>query len=74
MCALDLPAREVRDAALALLRDQRVIMLPCGERSIRFRPALDITETDLEFGLNALDRVLASSRASLAGEQGEDAR
>jgi L-lysine 6-transaminase len=35
-------------------------MLPCGGRSIRFRPALDVTEADLEFGLNALDRVLAA--------------
>ena len=64
MCALDLPDRETRDTALRLLREQRVIMLPCGERSVRFRPALDVTETDLEFGLNALDRVLAA----LAGQ------
>jgi L-lysine 6-transaminase len=59
MCALDLPATAARDHALRLLREQHVIMLPCGERSIRFRPALDVTEQDLEFGLNALDRVLA---------------
>jgi L-lysine 6-transaminase len=60
MCALDLPDRQTRDTALRLLREQRVIMLPCGELSVRFRPALDVTETDLEFGLNALDRVLAA--------------
>jgi L-lysine 6-transaminase len=60
MCALDLPDRELRDTLLRLLHEQRVIMLPCGERSVRFRPALDVTETDLEFGLNAFDRVLAA--------------
>jgi L-lysine 6-transaminase len=60
MCALDFPDREIRDTTLTQLREQRVIMLPCGERSIRFRPALDITETALEFGLNALDSVLTA--------------
>jgi hypothetical protein len=26
-------------------------VLPCGERSIRFRPSPDVTEPELEFGL-----------------------
>jgi L-lysine 6-transaminase len=75
MCSLDLPGPKTRDTALRLLREQRVIMLPCGERSIRFRPALDVTEADLEFGLNALDRVLAavgSEPIRGAGEQADD--
>jgi L-lysine 6-transaminase len=63
MCALDVPSGGDRDAAVRLLRDQHVIVLPCGERSIRFRPALDVTEQELEFGLTALDRVLASLRS-----------
>ena len=68
MCALDLPGREDRDTAVRLLREQNVIMLPCGERSLRFRPALDITEHDLEFGLNGLERALAALTHSRAGE------
>ncbi len=60
MCALDLPARPDRDLAVQLLREEHVIVLPCGERSIRFRPALDVTERELEFGLAALDRALAA--------------
>jgi L-lysine 6-transaminase len=63
MCALDVPSGADRDAAVRLLREQNVIVLPCGERSIRFRPALDITEQDLAFGLAALDRVLDSLRS-----------
>jgi len=63
MCALDVPSRADRDAAVRLLREQRVIVLPCGERSIRFRPALDISEQELGFGLAALDRVLDSLRS-----------
>jgi L-lysine 6-transaminase len=60
MCAFDLPPGPARDAAVARLRDERVIVLPCGERSIRFRSTLDVTEQELQFGLDALDRVLAS--------------
>ena len=60
MCALDLPSSVDRDTAVRLLREQRVIVLPCGERTIRFRPALDVTEQELGFGLAALDRALAS--------------
>jgi L-lysine 6-transaminase len=60
MCAFDLPPGPARDAAVTRLRDERVIVLPCGERSIRFRSTLDVTEQELQFGLDALDRVLAS--------------
>jgi L-lysine 6-transaminase len=73
MCALDLPATPARDSALRLLREQHVIMLPCGERSVRFRPALDVTEQDLEFGLNALDRVLAVLRGRPGSRPGNAA-
>ena len=66
MCALDLPSGRDRDAAVRRLREEHVIVLPCGERTIRFRPALDINEQELRFGLAALDRVLASLR-SLSG-------
>ena len=60
MCALDLPARAARDTVVRQLLASRVIVLPCGERTVRFRPALDVTEQELGFGLAALDRVLAS--------------
>jgi L-lysine 6-transaminase len=76
MCALDLPGTQARDAVLRLLRERRVIMLPCGERSVRFRPALDVTEADLEFGLKALDSALSglphSIRGQIRGANGDD--
>jgi L-lysine 6-transaminase len=40
------------------LRDERVIVLGCGARSVRLRPALSVTEDELGIGLAALDRVL----------------
>ena len=61
MCALDLPDGPARDAAVRSLLREHVLVLPCGQRSIRFRPALDVTEEELQFGLAALDRVLAAT-------------
>jgi L-lysine 6-transaminase len=59
MCAFSLPSKEIRDAVLMSLReDERVLLLGCGTRSVRFRPALTVSETDLALGVAALDRVL----------------
>jgi L-lysine 6-transaminase len=60
MCAFDLPDARTRDVAQRLLREDHVLVLPCGERSIRFRPALDVTKPELKFGLAALDRTLTT--------------
>jgi L-lysine 6-transaminase len=60
MCAFDLPDARARDAVPRLLEEDRVLVLPCGERSIRFRPALNVTRSELEFGLAALDRALTA--------------
>jgi L-lysine 6-transaminase len=59
MCAFDLPSPAARDEAIRRLHDAHVLALPCGERSVRFRPALNVTIEDLGFGLAALDRVLS---------------
>jgi L-lysine 6-transaminase len=59
MCAFSLPGPRLRDRVLSVLREQeRVLLLGCGSRSIRFRPALTITEAELDAGLAALDRAL----------------
>ena len=60
MCAFDLPERRSATPRCGCLREEHVIVLPCGEQTIRFRPTLDVTEQDLAFGLAALDRVLAA--------------
>jgi L-lysine 6-transaminase len=59
MCAIDLPDRETRDEIVStLLEDERVMILGCGDHSIRFRPALTVLEEDLDEALQALERVL----------------
>ena len=59
MCALTLESPALRDRVVERLRvDERVLMLGCGTRSLRFRPALTVTEQELAAGVAALDRVL----------------
>ena len=59
MCAFDLPTRAARDEAIRRLQEEHVLALSCGECSIRFRPALNVTMPELNVGLTALDRVLS---------------
>ncbi|MFI6479297.1 L-lysine 6-transaminase [Nonomuraea sp. NPDC050663] len=59
LCAVDLPSRELRDqVAESLYARHNVLLLPCGERSLRFRPALTVTEEELDTGVRALARAL----------------
>jgi L-lysine 6-transaminase len=61
MCAVDLPDGQQRDQVVELMfRDERVFLLGCGTHSIRFRPALTVTEDELDAGIAALDRVLTT--------------
>ncbi|MGH8907475.1 MAG: L-lysine 6-transaminase [Egibacteraceae bacterium] len=64
LCAFDLPDGAVRDGMVTRLRlDEQVVVLSCGERSVRLRPALTISEEELELGVKAMDRVLRGLRA-----------
>ncbi|GAC1443780.1 MAG: L-lysine 6-transaminase [Mycobacteriales bacterium] len=60
MCAFSLPDGAVRDRVLTSLRvEEKVLLLGCGSRSIRFRPALTVSPADLEAGVAAVARVLS---------------
>ena len=59
MCAFDLPSAAVRDRLIARLRDdERVLLLGAGERSVRFRPSLVVTEEEIALACEAVDRSL----------------
>jgi L-lysine 6-transaminase len=59
MCAVTLETRQLRDLVVERLRtEERVLVLGCGTRSLRFRPALTVSEPELATGVAALDRVL----------------
>ncbi|GLW12339.1 L-lysine 6-transaminase [Microtetraspora sp. NBRC 13810] len=63
MCAFDLPDAATRDAAIIRIREEGgVLVLPCGERSVRLRPALSVGAEEVEYGL----RAIASAVTALA--------
>jgi L-lysine 6-transaminase len=65
MCAFSLPGKGTRDTVIAALRDdERVLMLGCGTRSIRFRPPLTVTLDDLSAGVAAISRVITTLEAT----------
>jgi L-lysine 6-transaminase len=67
MCAIDLPAAAERDALIGKLREEdQILLLPSGPRSIRFRPALTISEDELAVGLKAIGRRLDGLAAGRA--------
>ncbi|MFD4366270.1 L-lysine 6-transaminase [Rhodococcus sp. NPDC058521] len=59
MCAVDFESREIRDRVVAELRDtEHVLVLPGGDRGIRFRPPLNVTTTELDAAVDAMGRVV----------------
>ena len=59
MCAFSLPDTALRTRVMDALREREsVLLLGCGTRSVRFRPALTVTVAELDAGVAALDRVL----------------
>ncbi len=65
-CALDLKDADFRHRFRQALFMEKVIMLGCGERSVRFRPALNIPEEDLRQGLSKIRVVLEKEQVAAA--------
>ena len=58
MCAFDLPSPELRDEMKNNLYANDLIVLGCGEKTIRFRPPLIITSEEIEEALTIVEKVL----------------
>ena len=61
MIALDLPEGEARDAVRTGCWEEGLAILPCGPRSLRFRPALVFRDEDVERAVAILRGVLQSN-------------
>ena len=59
LCAFSLPDTATRNAFIERLASHGVLILGCGDRSVRFRPALTISTDDLRRGLAAMDETLS---------------
>jgi L-lysine 6-transaminase len=65
MLAFDLPSHEQRDAFHAGLFELGLLALRCGERSIRFRPVLDISMAECQEALALLREQCRRTRSSV---------
>ncbi|NBB74677.1 MAG: L-lysine 6-transaminase [Bacteroidetes bacterium] len=60
MCAFDLPTPHLRDRLKERTFDEGAIVLGCGDRSIRFRSPLTITEDDVDEGVACIRRAAST--------------
>ena len=56
--AFDFPDKDMRDKFIRRGMEKNVMFLGCGERTIRFRPALIIEEKHIDTGLEILENIL----------------
>ena len=66
MCAVDLPDTETRDRLMDKAYELGLMILGCGKRSIRFRPALDITKAEIDEALDLVRKALKLAYAASA--------
>lgn len=64
MCAFSLPSTAERDELVRRLWDRRVLMLPSGTDSVRFRPALSVTRNEIDKCLLAVREALRTPLVS----------
>lgn len=58
MCAFDLPDHKLREEFRKLAYKEKLMILGCGDHSIRFRPPLNITQDEIDEGLKVIRKVL----------------
>ena len=58
LCSFDFPTKELRDNFRETCEREKLLILGCGTKTIRFRPMLNITDDELEEGLQVIEKVL----------------
>lgn len=66
MCAIDLADATLRDRVKAKSFELGMFILPCGDKSIRFRPPLDINASEVDEALQILERAVNLEAAKSA--------
>ena len=56
--AFDFPNKDMRDRFINKGMEENVMFLGCGEKTIRFRPALIIEEKHIDTGLEVLEKII----------------
>ena len=55
-CAFDLPETHARNAVIEEAFKHQLLILPCGTKTLRFRPPLTITKEQLDEGLEIIEK------------------
>ena len=58
LCAFDLPSAKERDDLVNSIIENGALILGCGERSIRFRPSLNISTDEIDRGIEIIEQSL----------------
>jgi L-lysine 6-transaminase len=58
LCAVDLDTAQSRDQLRSKAYEEGLILIGCGDRSIRFRPPLNISKAELDEGLEIIHEAL----------------
>jgi len=60
MCAFDLPSADLREKFRHMCYDNGLIILGCGTRTVRFRPALNMDENGVFEGMDVIKQTLSA--------------
>jgi len=63
LLAFTLESPDARNQLLGALREKRMLALPCGERSVRFRLPFVVTESEVDRALETLAACLPATGA-----------
>ncbi|TCD04406.1 L-lysine 6-transaminase [Pedobacter frigidisoli] len=58
LCSFDFPTKEMRNTFIGKGLENNVMFLGCGEKTIRFRPALCIEQKHIDEGLTVMEKIL----------------
>lgn len=58
MLAFDLESKEKRDSFLKKLEEDGMLALPCGQKSVRFRPHLTFSKIDVDEAMNYIKNAI----------------
>jgi len=60
MCSFDLKDSDTRNRFLEALLKEKLLLVGCGEKSIRFRPHLTITQDEIEIITHTINKVITN--------------
>ncbi len=62
MCAIDLKDKQMRDKYISELFKKKLLLLKCGERSVRFRPPLIVGKEEIDMAFEIMIKVATKMR------------